>query len=65
MLLAGKRACPPEDIGGPPGYENFLAAISDPENEEHEELRDWYGSDDFDPEYFEMDEINKILKKVK
>jgi hypothetical protein len=65
VLLAGKRACPPEDIGGPPGYENFLAAISDPENEEHEEMRDWYGSDDFDPEYFEMVEINKILKKMK
>ena len=65
VLLAGKRACPPEDIGGPPGYENFLAAISDPENEEHEEVRDWYGSDTFDPDFFEMDEINNILKKMK
>jgi hypothetical protein len=65
VLLAGKRACPPEDIGGPPGYEGFLAAISDPENKEHEEMRDWYGSDDFDPDFFAIGQINKILKKIK
>jgi len=65
VLLAGERACPPEDIGGPPGYEDFLDAISDSENEEHEDVLDWYGSDDYDPEYFEADAINKILKKVK
>ena len=65
VLLAGERACPPEDIGGVPGYENFLEIMNDPENEEHEELRDWYGSDDFDPEYFEMEKINEILIKIK
>ena len=26
----GARACPPEDIGGPPGYEDFLAGLADP-----------------------------------
>ena len=65
VLLAGERACPPEDIGGVPGYENFLEIMNDPENEEHEEMRDWYGSDDFDPEYFEMEKINEIFKKIK
>lgn len=25
--LAGENACPPEDVGGEPGYENFLAAL--------------------------------------
>ena len=65
VLLAGERACPPEDIGGPSGYDDFLAIISDPEDEEYEEMRDWYGSDDFDPDFFEMKEINKILKKMK
>ncbi|MFC1524025.1 plasmid pRiA4b ORF-3 family protein [Thermodesulfobacteriota bacterium] len=65
ILLAGARACPPEDIGGPPGYEDFLAALQDPQSEEHAEMLEWYGSDPFDPDFFEMDEINKLLKKIK
>ena len=24
VCLDGQRACPPEDVGGPPGYEEFL-----------------------------------------
>lgn len=65
VLLAGERSCPPENIGGPPGYEDFLAAINDPESKESAEMLDWYGSDDFDPDYFEMEAINKLLKKMK
>jgi pRiA4b ORF-3-like protein len=65
VLLAGARSCPPEDIGGVPGYENFLEAMSDPQNEEHEQMREWYGSATFDQDFFEMAEINKILKKIK
>src|SRR6266508_4336958 len=34
--LAGGRACPPEDCGGPAGYENLLAVIGDPSHEEYE-----------------------------
>ena len=30
LCLAGKRACPPEDCGGPPGYEDLLKIDSDP-----------------------------------
>jgi hypothetical protein len=64
LLLGGKRACPPEDVGGPFGYEDFLAAVRDPKNPEHENMLEWYGSD-FDPEYFAMDGINRLLKKIK
>ena len=35
--------CPPEDIGGPPGYELFLGAMADPAHPEHRDLKDWYG----------------------
>lgn len=49
--LAGARACPPEDVGGPGGYENFLAAVADPDHEEHEDLLGWVGGA-FDPEQF-------------
>ncbi len=57
ICIAGKRECPPEDCGGPWGYEDFLEAIKDPKHERHEELLDWVGGD-FDPEYFNKDEID-------
>jgi hypothetical protein len=60
ICTGGKRNCPPEDCGGIPGYENLLEAISDPNHEEHEELIDWLG-DDFDPDYFNVDEVNEIF----
>src|SRR5438270_219656 len=37
VCLTGKRACPPEDVGGPWGYADFVEAILDPEHERHEE----------------------------
>ena len=57
---AGERACPPEDVGGVWGYEEFLEAISDPEHERHEELIEWIG--DFDPEEFSLDAVNQELR---
>jgi hypothetical protein len=49
VCLKGKRACPPEDVGGMWGYENFLEAIRDPNHDEHEEYLMWVGGE-FDPE---------------
>lgn len=40
-LLSGTGACPPEDVGGPPGYAEFLAAWDDPRNPEHFAMRQW------------------------
>lgn len=50
--LEGERACPPEDCGGIPGYEDLLMTISDPGDKEYEDTIEWLG-DDFDPEYFD------------
>ena len=52
LCLAGARACPPEDCGGPPGYENLLEIIRDPDHEEHESMLQWLGGR-FDPEKFD------------
>ncbi len=59
--LAGKRACPPEDCGGPHGYMNLLDILHDPKHEEHEEMCEWLG-DDFDPEHFSVEEINEVVQ---
>ena len=44
-LLDAKGRCPPEDIGGPWGYGDFLEAIEDPNHERYEELTEWYPAD--------------------
>jgi hypothetical protein len=56
----GKRHGPPEDCGGVPGFCNLLEALGDPEHDQYDEMRDWLG-DDFDPEAFSVDEINRRL----
>ncbi len=61
QCIAGARACPPEDVGGVWGYEEFLAAIGDPEHPEHETMLEWIG-DEFDPEEFDLEAINAQLQ---
>jgi Plasmid pRiA4b ORF-3-like protein len=63
VCLEGKRSCPPEDVGGPWGYEEVVEAIRDPHHEQHEELLEWGG--DFDPEAFDLDAVNKGLRRLK
>ena len=58
--IAGRRSCPPEDVGGIWGYARFLEAYSDADHPEHEEMLEWAG-EDFDPERFDQSEVNAIL----
>jgi len=62
ICLDGAMACPPEDCGGLGGYYNLLDIIENPEDEEHEEMMEWLGGE-FDPEKFDLENINKMLKK--
>jgi hypothetical protein len=62
--IKGKRARPPEDVGGVWGYDSFLEAIQDPHHSEHDDLLEWVGGE-FDPEAFNLDEINQALKGFK
>lgn len=55
-LIAAENRCPPEDVGGAPGYEEFLEAMDDVGHESHDELVDWWGGD-FDPHSVEFDEL--------
>lgn len=59
--LEGENACPPDDVGGPPGYEEFLQALADPAHPEHENMTEWIDGD-FDPVEFSIAEVNARLK---
>jgi len=55
--IAGKRACPPEDSGGPYGYANLLEVRADPSHPDHEEMSEWL-DEDFDPDEFSVVEAD-------
>jgi hypothetical protein len=59
--IAGRRACPPEDIGGVWGYEELLAALEAPKDPQYGELLEWVGVD-FDPAAFDLDAVNQELR---
>ena len=53
--IDGARACPPEDVGGVPGYERFLEATSNPRHKDHKAFLRWIGRPVFNPEGFSKD----------
>lgn len=61
ICLEGKCACPPEDIGGGEGYDDLLKIFSDPKHPEYEEMMEEF--DDFDPEFFGIEDANLGLRK--
>jgi hypothetical protein len=60
QCIGGENACPPEDVGGSLGYEEFLKALVDPQHPEHIEMKEWIGRP-FDPRGFDIDEVNARL----
>lgn len=62
ICLEGKRACPLEDIGGVTGYDDVLKIFSNPKHPEHEEMVEEFG-EDFDPEFFDIEDVNLGLRK--
>ena len=47
-FVDGARRCPPEDVGGPDGFMDFLEAVLDSAHEQHRDMVRWYGGP-FDP----------------
>lgn len=62
--FAGEKACPPEDVGGVPGYFEFCKALKDPNHEEHERYMEWSGGD-YDSESFDADGVNWEFMKYR
>ncbi|MEO0565637.1 MAG: plasmid pRiA4b ORF-3 family protein, partial [Chloroflexota bacterium] len=63
ICIKGKRACPPEDVGGVWGYDTFIEAIKDSNHPDHEDYIDWIDGD-FDPEAFDVGEVNQRLRHL-
>jgi hypothetical protein len=65
-LLEAIGRCPPEDVGGPPGYAETLEAIADPKHERHEDCREWM-PENFDPKIVDTswlaDELMILAKR--
>jgi hypothetical protein len=55
--LAGESACPPEDVGGVPGYEMTLEILKDPKHPVYKDTKRWVGKG-FDSEWFHPGEVH-------
>jgi hypothetical protein len=64
ICVAGENACPPEDVGGPHAYAEFLKILGDRKHEQHEDRVRWIGGV-FDPKGFDLNRINRDWKYVK
>jgi hypothetical protein len=62
-FVDGERRAPPEDVGGTPGFEEFLNAMAKPRHPERASMVQWYGSV-FDPTDISLDEINARTAKL-
>jgi hypothetical protein len=58
--IAGERACPMEDCGGPYGYARMLEIRADPTHADHGEISEWLGPG-FDPEAFSVEAVDRSL----
>ena len=60
--VAGERSAPPDDCGGPVGYEDLLATLADPADPDHASLHAWASSQKgqrghLDPEAFDEQRV--------
>jgi len=61
VCLEGQRACPPEDVGGVGGYQDYVKAMANPRHKRHKEFLEWSGP--FDPDAFDAQAATKAMRK--
>lgn len=71
-VIAGKRAGPLEDSGGPWGYADLVRILKDPSDPEYAERMEWIFGEEwqeegavFDAEKFDMESLNKELSQLR
>jgi hypothetical protein len=62
-VIDGRRACPPDDCGGVPGYYRILKILTDSDSDEHGELTE-SPEEEYDPNFFDAEQINRSLQKI-
>lgn len=62
LALAGRGACPPEDVGGVGGFYHFLEALGNSQHSDHAGMVEWWG-ETFNPEFLDLDDINRTLAR--
>jgi hypothetical protein len=60
-LVYGEGACPPEDCGGVPGYEELQQALADPSHPEHQHMRGWSSHHSFT---FDQDTTDTLVRRT-
>lgn len=61
QVLEGKGTCPPEDVGGPPGYDEFKRVMKDKEDPEHSHMKEWAKEQGYMK--FNLSKVNEYLKE--
>jgi len=64
MCIAGENACPPDDVGGPDGYLDFLEAMRNPQHEEHLDYWRWWGGP-FEATDFSLNAANAAIRRAR
>ena len=62
-FIDGERHAPPEDVGGIPGFEQFLDAMANPRHPERKSLLRWYGRP-FNPDDIDLPDITARIGKI-
>jgi hypothetical protein len=62
-FIDGARRAPPEDVGGIPGFEEFLEVVSRPRHRERKRLLEWYGGP-FDPDEIDLATITAGIRQL-
>lgn len=60
QVVEGKGTCPPEDVGGPPGYDEFKRVMKDKTNPDHDHMKAWATSQGY--QKFNLAKVNGFLK---
>ncbi|MGH3687958.1 MAG: plasmid pRiA4b ORF-3 family protein [Pseudonocardiaceae bacterium] len=58
--VTGRRACPPEDSGGPGGFAELMRALGDQNHPQRARCHELIPVD-YDPTHFDLNEINDAL----
>ena len=65
VFVDGARQAPPEDCGGPPGFYEFLDAVTNENHPDHEEMMERLVYEAFDPNDMQLDAVEAMLSRIR